>query len=352
MAKKIIGFVVTMVLIVSLHAFAGGGSEERTDIYMQVYSDYEEFVRDQWVPMIEKALPVTMHIEPGVSMDAMAKMRAEQSAPKHNIMFMDSPIVALAKKEGLIAKFDESVMSNLAEIYPEFVLEDGYGVGIGLAAMGIVYNPEKTPPPTSWAELWKPEYKGQVSPPTFDQTNGIVFWVMAGAIQSGKTPQEALYDPDSCFAGMKALLPNVQSFWKSDAQQLQMVSSGDLTFMGAANTKGTYANKAKGLSIEWVQPKEGAFQLTNSAVIVKNNPNVELSMRVLNMVISEEFQSILIQNVFVGPTNSKVKLSGKIEGTNVPFGPESVEKLVQVDWNYIAENRAEWTERWNKEIVR
>ena len=352
MSRKAVLCLCAAVLLYSTQLSAA--DVKRTDIYMQVYSDYEEFVRNQWVPVIEKALPVSMHIEPGVSADAMAKMRAEKASPRHQIMFMDSPIVAQAKIEGLTAPLDRKLMPNLADVYPQFVLEDGYGVGIGAAAIGIAYNPKLSSAPTSWADLWKPEYKGQISIPTFDQTNGIVFWIMAGAIKSGKTPPEALKDPDACFAAVKDLLPNVQSLWLNDGQQLQMLSNGDLVYMAAENTKGTYANRKKGLSVEWAEPKEGAFMLLNSAVVVKNaDANItRLSMQVLNLILSAENQKILIDNVFVGPTNSKVKAPDWMATTKVPFGPDAVKRLVQVDWKVIQTNRATWTERWNKEIVK
>ena len=323
---------------------------KRTDIFMQVYSDYEEMARNKWVPIIEKALPVTMHIEPGVSADAMAKMRAEKSDPKHHIMFMDSPIVTQAKGEGLIVPLDKSVMTNLADVYPDFVLEGGYGVGIWAAAMGIAYY-TKAPKITSWADLWKPENQGKVSPPAFSQTNGVVFWIMAGAIKSGKTPQEAQHDPDACFAGMKDLKPNIQSFWLSDAQQMQMMSNDELWYMGAANTKGTYTNRAKGLSIDWMEPKEGAFQLLNSGTVVNGSTSETLAMQVLNMIVGQELQTILGDTVFVGPTNSKVPQPAKQVGTGVPYWPEAVNRLIQVDLTWIQSQRATCTERWNKEVT-
>lgn len=322
----------------------------KTDIFMQVYSDYEEFVRNKWVPIIEKALPVTMHIEPGVSADAVAKMRAEKSSPKHHVMFMDSPIVTQAKGEGLIAQLDKSVMPNLADVYPDFILADGYGVGIGAAAMGIAAS-TKAPPLASWADLWKPENKGKVSPPTFQQTNGVVFWIMAGAIKSGKTPQEAQRDPDACFAGMKDLKPNINSFWSSDAQQMQMLSNQDIWYMGSANTKGVYPAKDKGLAIDWIGPKEGAFQLLNSGTIVKGSSNEKLAMQVLNMCVSTELQDILCNTIYVGPTNSKVQPPQRLLSTKVPYGPDAVKKLIQVDWAWIQSQRDAWTERWNREVA-
>ena len=75
-------------------------------------------------------------------------------------------------------------------------------------------------------------------------------------------------------------------------------------------------------------------------------------MQVLNLILSAENQKILIDNVFVGPTNSKVKAPDWMSTTKVPFGPDAVKRLVQVDWKVIQTNRDAWTERWNKEIVK
>lgn len=332
------------------HAAPSGITGPRTDIFIQVYSDYEETVRNQWVPLIEKALPVKVYVEPGVSADAVAKMRAERSSPKHHVMFMDSPIVAQAKREGLIAPLNKSVMPNLAEVYPEFILEGGYGVGIGSAAMGIATY-TKAPRLTAWDDLWKPANKGKVSPPAFSLTNGVVFWIMAGAVRSGKTPQEAQHDPDACFAAMKALKPNISSFWTSDAQEMQLMNSGEVWYLGSANTKGTYTSRAKGLAIDWIEPKEGAFQLLNSGTVVKGSSNEKLAMQVLNMMVGQELQTILCTTIFVGPTNSKVKAPQKITSTKIPYGPAAVKRLIQVDWNWIQSQRDKWTERWNKEIA-
>jgi len=324
-------------------------SQTRTDIFMQVNSDYLETVQNQWVPAIEKALPVKIYAEPGVSADAMAKMRAEKSNPKHHIMMMDAPIVAQAKQEDLVIPLDKSVMSNLADIFPSYIVEDGYGVGIGAGGMGIAYY-TKAPKPTSWADLWKPDFKGKVSPPAFTTTNGVVFWVMAGAIKSGKSVQDAQRDPDACFAGMKDLKPNIHSFWSNDAQQFQLMSTGELWYMGAANTKGAFQNQAKGLAIDWVEPKEGAFQLLNSATVVKGSTNEKLAMQVLNLMIAAENLAVVDTLLFLGPTNSKIKLPENV-ASKVPTTPEAVARLIKLDWNWISAQRSAWTDRWNKEIA-
>jgi putative spermidine/putrescine transport system substrate-binding protein len=174
---------------------------------------------------------------------------------------------------------------------------------------------------------------------------------MAGAVKSGKTPQEAQHDPDACFAGMQDLKPNINSFWSSDAQQMQMLSNEDIWYMGSANTKGVYPAIDKGLAIDWIEPKEGAFQLLNSGTIVKGSSNEKLAMQVLDMCVSTQLQDILCNTIYVGPTNSKVKPPERLLKTKVPYGPDAVKRLIQVDWAWIQSQRDAWTERWNREVA-
>ena len=316
---------------------------------MGVYPDYEDFIRREWIPKLEQELPVTVYVEPGVSADSLAKIRAEKSNPKHHVMFFDSPIVAQAKRDGLIAPLNRNVMPNLADVYPEFVLEDGFGVGLGLIATAIGY-PTRFQKPTSWADLWSPRAKRKVGVVDFKLTMGPMMLAMAGAIKSGKKPEETQYHPDICFAGMKDLKPNVYSYWSSDAQELQLAVNGDLWWVACMNSKAIIPLINKGLKADFSVPKEGAFALLNSAAVVKGSSDEKLAMRVLDRLLSPAYQTILMRYIAVAPTNRKVPTPPALAG-KVPSGPEAAKKLIQLDWKWIMSQRAQWTERWNKEIV-
>jgi putative spermidine/putrescine transport system substrate-binding protein len=328
---------------------ASAPSGQRTDIFMGVYPDYEDFVRREWVPKLEQALPVKMYVEPGVSADSLAKMRAEKANPKHHIMFMDSPIVTQAKLDGLNTQLDPALVPNLSSIYPEFVLEDGFGVGLGLvaSAIGFATQFEK---PASWADLWRPDASRKVGVVDFKLTMGPMFLSMAGAIKSGKRPEEALFDPDVCFAGMKDLRPNIHSFWTSDAQTLQLAVNGELWWVACMNSKSIIPLIDKGLKVDFAVPKEGAFALLNSATVVKGSSDEKLAMQVLNLILSEDYQTILTKYIAVAPTNTKLPTPPSLAG-KVPSGPEGAKTLIQLDWKWITSQRDQWTERWNKEIA-
>ena len=68
------------------------------------------------------------------------------------------------------------------------------------------------------------------------------------------------------------------------------------------------------------------------------------------MVASSRYlQSAFATELIFSPTNKTVKLPPEV-AKKLISGPADVEKLVTFDWNVIAKQRPQWTERWNKEI--
>jgi putative spermidine/putrescine transport system substrate-binding protein len=262
---------------------------------------------------------------------------------------MDSPIITQAKNDGLVTALDPTLMPNLSDISPQYIVEDGFGVGLGLIAIGIAY-PTKVQKPTSWADLWQSGAKRKVGVVDFTLTMGPMVLSMAGALKSGKKPEEAQYDPNSCFAGMKDLKPNINSFWTSDAQELQLAVSGGLWWVAGMTSKSTIPLVTKGLPAAFSIPKERAFALMNSAAIVKGSSDEKLAMKVLNLMLSPDYVSILMKNIGVAPTNRKVSTPPATQKI-VPTGTDATKNLIQLDWKWITSQRPAWQQRWNNEIV-
>jgi len=172
---------------------------------------------------------------PGVSADAMAKMRAEKSNPKHHIMMMDGAHRRASQTRRSRDSAGQEVMSNLADIFPSYIVEDGYGVG-WKRADGLAFTP-KPPNRLPGRISGSPISRAKVSPPAFTTTNGVVFWVMAGAIKSGKSVQDAQRGPRCVFRRMKDLKPNIHSFWSNDAQQFQLMQHRRIVVHGCREPK-------------------------------------------------------------------------------------------------------------------
>jgi putative spermidine/putrescine transport system substrate-binding protein len=67
-------------------------------------------------------------------------------------------------------------------------------------------------------------------------------------------------------------------------------------------------------------------------------------------MLSPDVQKLLASNGY-GPVNKTTKLTQE-EAAGVPFGEEAVAKLVKIDWPTVNQQRAAWTQRWNREIER
>ena len=92
---------------------------------------------------------------------------------------------------------------NYADLLPEF--QDKWGPRISMQVIGIGYNPKKVKtPPTSWDDLWKPEYKGRVGLTALNSQLGIAFLAELNRVKGG-TPDD--FGP--AFKALRELLPNV-----------------------------------------------------------------------------------------------------------------------------------------------
>jgi putative spermidine/putrescine transport system substrate-binding protein len=71
--------------------------------------------------------------------------------------------------------------------------------------VGLTYNPEKIKtPPTSWRDLWKPEFKGRVGITTLNSTLGTGWLVEVAKMYGGS---ESNVEPG--FKAINELKPNL-----------------------------------------------------------------------------------------------------------------------------------------------
>ncbi len=83
---------------------------------------------------------------------------------------------------------------------------------------------------------------------------------------------------------------------------------------------------------------------------VANSLNPELAAMFIDLALGIENQTAYANELYFGPTISKVALSEQASADTIDK-PEEVESLLSLDWPYIIEQRADWTTRWNKEIL-
>jgi putative spermidine/putrescine transport system substrate-binding protein len=307
-----------------------------------------EFVRKTVLPAFEKEFDCKVNAQQGSTLGQIALLRASKDAPKFTVMFVDDLGVEIAKREGLIDPLPKDHMPNLAKVYPRFIYNDGYGVGLAVSSAGLFYNPKATKPLESYAELWDARFAGKVALVTPKTTPSVFTVIAAAAIATGKPYKEAQYLADKAWPKLMELKPNVFKLYDTDDESL-LVSQGEGAIGGPEYSKYVYPYKLKGASIEMCFPKEGAFAGVNCQILVKNAPNADLGAEFMNRMISAEVQQGLAEAALAAPSISGLTFKAPISDLLAyPDTKMDALGLFSPDWAYVNSVRSTWVEKTNQ----
>ena len=211
--------------------------------------------------------------------------------------------------------------------------------------IGLAYNPKKIPtPPTSWDDLWKPEYKGRVGITGMASSLGTAFMVDVAKMKGGSDT-----DIEPAFKAMHDLLPNVGAIAQSPGALATLFQQGeiDIAFNYFNNIE---LLRAKGVDVAFAVPKTGAIIIRTSAQLVKNAQAGTTAFGYIETVMSEPVQKDLEAPPWVMmPTNRKVKLTGP-NLTLAAGVDELIAKNRLLDWTKFQHLRGDWITRFTKEV--
>jgi putative spermidine/putrescine transport system substrate-binding protein len=357
MKKRKVSLALLIILILGIisacSSQTGNSSEKsageggKTLVFAAYGGSYEKKMKETLIPKFEKEYGVKVKYITGSSVDTLSKLQAQKDKPQIDVAFMDDGPQAQAKAFSLLAPLDESIVTNLKDVYDIAKDKDNIGVGFGIITTGLAYNKDTFKqngwePVKSWNDLADPKFKDKLVLPSIANTYGVHMLLMS-AIANGGSAQ----DIEPGFEKMKEIAKNAVTFDKT-ADVSNYFLQGQ-TVASAWGSSRVYTLQDTGFPIEYVIPEEGAPALMATVSVVKGAPNEELAQKFVNFILSEDTQVEFANALFDGPVNKNVKLDGDIT-KKIVYGEDEIAKLVKVDWEYINTKRAEWTERANKEI--
>lgn len=274
-----------------------------------------------------------------------AKMAGEGQNPSVDLALMDDLQVAQGKDADLFLPLDLSKLPNSKDLYQGAVDPTGLAVSVQWGRLGIAYRTDKiSSPPTSWSDLWKDEYKGHVTMNTLAGTSGPQLLSMAAKLNGGS---DANLDPG--FDMLKTLASHSKAIAQSTSNLTDMLTSGDVWIAPWWDGR-TYALKAAGVPVDFVVPKEGAFNTNVEMVIAKYSTKQELAYEFLNMVLNADAQAKMSSIIHYGPVNKNSKLDPEL-AKQVVYGSEQAQALIICDWSKIAPIKSELSSKFDREVA-
>jgi putative spermidine/putrescine transport system substrate-binding protein len=286
-------------------------------------------------------------VEEGNTSASIAKVRAQKSDPQLDVIFLDDVGVFTLEREGVLDKLDLGKMPQAKEIHPSYVIADQHGIGFFNYIATILYNEKLTKAPTSWEDLWKPEFKGKVLAPTITDTQGLLLTVMAARLNGG-----SLDNISPAWKKLEQLKPNVHSFIENRALAAEALQSGEaLLAVDIPYYFKPYIDRGFPIAMT-TDLKEGFFSITGSAALVKGGKgNREVAYAFINRALSPEAQAGLAKDLWYGPTNPNTKLSPTEEKFLV-HTPEQYARAIQLDRLKLLDQRPEIIQKWNEVLAK
>jgi putative spermidine/putrescine transport system substrate-binding protein len=293
---------------------------------------------------MEKRHPgLKIRLVPSESQDIVAQIKAAQGHSPYDAMPNGEPPHLIGIKEGYIDKVDPGKIPNYGSVYPEFVRKSqGYGVPATYSLIGLAYNTQlvKTPP-TSWADLWRPEYKGLVGIPRASSNLGLGYLAITAKVFGGA---EDRLDP--AFAKTKELKPVVGRTPTALAQLMERAEIGVAPLWN--NDAATLAEK--GMPIRFVKPDPGPVAIISFFSAISRTRHPELVNEWLNDILSLEYQTRAADRpYYFGPTVRGISVP-EAARPYTPATPDEVLRLQTVDWAKIVPVRGQIVDRFDREL--
>jgi len=275
--------------------------------------------------------------------EAYARIRAEARNPKADVWFSgtNEPHYQAAF-EGLTHSYKSPHIANLLPQAQKMAEDTDYrSVSYGMGAIGFVYNTQvleekNIPEPKCWADLLKPEFKGEIA---FSNPN------TAGTGYSTLVSLVALMGEDEAFDYMKKLNANVASYTKSGQAVASQPGQGEVA-LGIAFLSNANMVVAQGFPLVTTTPCEGTGYALHGVSIIEGARNLDQAKVFMDWILSPEGQA--------AEASSKSYIYPTAIGTKRLELTEDITqiKLLDLDQKFYGapEKRKELLGRWDREI--
>lgn len=320
-------------------AASAQGSSGELVVYCSVQ---EEWCRDM-ATVFQRTTGIKVSMTRKSSGETLAQIKAEAANPKGDVWWGGTGDPHLqAAQEGLTESYKSPRLSELQDWAVRQAEQSGYRtVGIYAGALGYSYNEpmlkrKGIPAPKCWADLTKPEYKGevQVADPN---SSGTAYTMLASIVQ--------IMGEDKGFAYMKDLHRNVNQYTKSGAAPARAAATGE-SMVGITFIHDAVSQAVTGAPVVTVAPCEGTGYEIGSMSIIKGAKNLANAKQWYDFALTANSQALAV--------NAKSYQVPSNKSAPVPKEAPKLSDIKLINYDFAKygskEERTRLLSKWDTEV--
>jgi iron(III) transport system substrate-binding protein len=295
------------------------------------------------ITAFQKETGITVAMTRKSSGETYAQVKAEASNPKGDVWWGGTGDPHLqAAEEGLTEEYKSPMLGQLHDWAAKQAEQSGFKtVGIYAGALGFGYNTEVLaqkglPEPKCWADLTKPEYKGEVQIAN-PNSSGTAYTALATFVQ--------MWGEDKAFEYLKALNANVNQYTKSGSAPIKAAAQGETT-IGITFLHDVVTQIVSGAPIKAVSPCEGTGYEIGSMSIIKGARNLDNAKKWYDWALTPAAQGLAVQaQAYQVPSN---------KDSPVPAEAPKFSEIKLIDYDFAkygsSDERTRLLAKWDAEI--
>ena len=234
---------------------------------------------------------------------------------------------------------DAAKVPRLDKVFPELRTETA--IPHIYSAQVILYNVNQVKaPPTSWADLWDPKWRGRIGLADILYPNNTLMAALAGG---GSVSN---YDPaEKKLMELRSLDAKI---YPSNEALAAALKSEEVWLTSMWLARGFMWKKA-GIPLSHVVPKEGAVSIVFEASVPRNARNKEGGFTYLDAMLDPKAQAAFADKMGYVPTVSDAVLPEDI-AKQVSLSEADRARLLKPDYKYLTERTQRTLDFWNKEF--
>ena len=284
----VLGSLVLAIVVFSTGIYAVGSVNKEKQMVLNVFN-WSEYLPQSVIDKFEQVYNVKVNYSTFSSNEEMlAKLMAGGS--QYDLTVASDYMVEIMRKQNLIQPVNKEFIPNFKNIGENFKnlpfdKNNVYSVPYMWMALTIAVDTKKvTTPITSYADLWKPEFKNSLV--VLDDQRAVIGMVLKKMGYSiNEINPEIL---EKAKEELKKLQPNIKAYDSDSPKTLLLNGEAKVGFVWGAESK---LAKNENENIKTLIPKEGIILQQDNFVIPKDAKNVKAAHMFMDFIMQPEISA-------------------------------------------------------------